>query len=37
MLAEDKEHFLTALNGSKFDAILSDYRLPNWTGLGPWT
>ena len=32
-LAENKEQFHHALQQKNFDAILSDYRLPNWTGL----
>ena len=32
-LAENKEQFHRALQQKNFDAILSDYRLPNWTGL----
>src|SRR6266478_2214883 len=32
-LAENKEQFRRALQHENFDAILSDYRLPNWTGL----
>jgi PAS domain S-box-containing protein len=32
-VAQDKEHFLAALREANFDAILSDYRLPSWTGL----
>ena len=32
-LAQNREQFLTALQNGKFDAILADYRLPNWTGL----
>ncbi len=32
-LTQDKEQFLAALVEGKFDAILADYRLPNWTGL----
>src|SRR5258708_3304015 len=32
-LAENKEQFRRALQQNNFDAILSDYRLPNWTGL----
>ncbi len=32
-LAESREEFLRALRQEKFDAILADYRLPNWTGL----
>jgi len=31
--AENREQFRRALQQEKFDAILSDYRLPNWTGL----
>src|SRR5713226_2804491 len=31
-LAENKEQFRRALQHENFDAILSDYRLPNWTG-----
>jgi two-component system, cell cycle sensor histidine kinase and response regulator CckA len=29
----DKEQFLQAVRKESFDAILADYRLPNWTGL----
>jgi two-component system cell cycle sensor histidine kinase/response regulator CckA len=32
-MAQDREEFLAALEGAKFDAVLADYRLPNWTGL----
>jgi two-component system cell cycle sensor histidine kinase/response regulator CckA len=32
-LAENKEQFRRALRQESFDAILSDSRLPNWTGL----
>jgi CheY-like chemotaxis protein len=32
-LAQDREQFLAVLQNGKFDAILADYRLPNWTGL----
>ena len=32
-LAENREQFHRALQQEKIDAILSDYRLPNWTGL----
>ena len=32
-LAENKEQFRLALQHQNFDAILSDYRLPDWTGL----
>jgi CheY-like chemotaxis protein len=32
-LVEDREQFRRALQQESFDAILSDYRLPNWTGL----
>src|SRR5467141_442371 len=32
-LAENKEQFHHALQQKNFDVILSDYRLPNWTGL----
>jgi len=32
-LAQDKKEFLAALQRAKFDAIIADYRLPNWTGL----
>lgn len=32
-LAEDRVQFLAALEEGKFDAILSDFRLTNWTGL----
>lgn len=30
---EDKEQFQTALAMQTFDAVLSDYRLPTWTGM----
>jgi two-component system, cell cycle sensor histidine kinase and response regulator CckA len=32
-MSQDREEFLAALEGAKFDAVLADYRLPNWTGL----
>jgi two-component system, cell cycle sensor histidine kinase and response regulator CckA len=32
-VAENQEQFRRALQQEDFDAILSDYRLPNWTGL----
>ncbi len=32
-LAQDREHFLAALQTGSYDAILADYRLPGWTGL----
>jgi PAS domain S-box-containing protein len=32
-LAGNKEQFRRALQQEDFDAIVSDYRLPNWTGL----
>jgi two-component system cell cycle sensor histidine kinase/response regulator CckA len=32
-VAENREQFICALQQEDFDAILSDYRLPNWTGL----
>jgi two-component system cell cycle sensor histidine kinase/response regulator CckA len=32
-IAQDREEFLAALESAKFDAVLADYRLPNWTGL----
>ena len=32
-VAENREQFCRALQQENFDAILSDYRLPNWTGL----
>ncbi len=32
-LAENREQFRRALQQEKFDAILSDYRFPGWTGL----
>jgi len=32
-LAENREQFRQALQQENFDAVLSDYRLPNWTGL----
>src|SRR5713101_9946376 len=32
-MAENREQFRRALQQENFDAILSDYRLPNWTGL----
>jgi two-component system cell cycle sensor histidine kinase/response regulator CckA len=31
--AENQQQFRRALQREDFDAILSDYRLPNWTGL----
>jgi two-component system, cell cycle sensor histidine kinase and response regulator CckA len=31
--AENRDQFRQALQQQTFDAILSDYRLPNWTGL----
>ena len=31
--AENQQQFRRALQQEDFDAILSDYRLPNWTGL----
>ncbi len=31
--AENRDQFRRALQEKNFDAILSDYRLPNWTGL----
>ncbi len=30
---EDKEQFHTAMGNQTFDAVLSDYRLPSWTGM----
>jgi len=33
ILAQDREQFLAALQGGKFDAVLADYRLPSWNGL----
>src|ERR1700674_5934036 len=32
-LAENREQFSRALQQENFDVILSDYRLPNWTGM----
>jgi two-component system cell cycle sensor histidine kinase/response regulator CckA len=32
-LAEDRQQFREALRQSRFDVVLSDYRLPGWTGL----
>ena len=32
-VAENQEQFRRALQHENFDAVLSDYRLPNWTGL----
>jgi two-component system, cell cycle sensor histidine kinase and response regulator CckA len=32
-VAENAEQFRRAIREEKFDAVLSDYRLPNWTGL----
>jgi CheY-like chemotaxis protein len=32
-IAENREQFRRALQQENFDAILSDYRLPSWTGL----
>ena len=32
-VAENQEQFRRALQQENFDAILSDYRLPDWTGL----
>jgi two-component system cell cycle sensor histidine kinase/response regulator CckA len=32
-LAENAEQFRRAIQEQTFDAVLSDYRLPNWTGL----
>ena len=32
-LAEIEDEFLRALSEEHFDAILSDYRLPRWSGL----
>src|SRR5262245_2595106 len=32
-VVQDKEGFLRALEEESFDAILADYRLPDWTGL----
>ena len=32
-IARNREEFLQALKEDKFDVILSDYRLPGWTGL----
>ena len=32
-LASNREEFLAAINDARFDAILADYRLPEWTGL----
>jgi PAS domain S-box-containing protein len=33
VLAENREQFCLALQHEDFDAVLSDYRLPSWTGL----
>ena len=33
IVAENREQFHQALQQDEFDAILSDYRLPSWTGL----
>ena len=33
IIAQDREQFLAALQGGKFDAVLADYRLPSWSGL----
>jgi two-component system cell cycle sensor histidine kinase/response regulator CckA len=33
VLAEDQEQFRQALRQDHFDVVLSDYRLPGWTGL----
>lgn len=32
-LTQDREQFLAALVDGKYDAILADYRLPDWTGV----
>jgi len=32
-LACDRDQFLRAIRAEKFDAILADFRLPEWTGL----
>ncbi len=32
-VAENAKQFRRAIREEKFDAVLSDYRLPNWTGL----
>jgi two-component system cell cycle sensor histidine kinase/response regulator CckA len=32
-LVETREEFRAALAGNDFDAVLADYRLPNWSGL----
>ncbi|HUI75328.1 MAG TPA: response regulator [Candidatus Acidoferrum sp.] len=32
-LASNKDQFLRAIRAEKFDAILADFRLPEWTGL----
>ena len=32
-LVENKQQFLRALQQGNFDAILADFRLPNWTGM----
>jgi two-component system cell cycle sensor histidine kinase/response regulator CckA len=32
-LASNREEFLAAINNASFDAVLADYRLPEWTGL----
>jgi CheY-like chemotaxis protein len=33
IIAQDREQFLAALQGGRFDAVLADYRLPSWSGL----
>jgi len=32
-IAENREQFRQALESGTFDAVLADFRLPNWTGL----
>jgi PAS domain S-box-containing protein len=32
-VAENREEFLAAISAGEFDAVLADYRLPDWTGL----
>jgi CheY-like chemotaxis protein len=32
-LVETREDFRAALAGNNFDAVLADYRIPNWSGL----
>src|SRR5713226_8684496 len=33
ILTENQQQFIRAISSEEFDAILSDYRLPSWTGL----